>query len=636
MVAISIVTISKELMLACRQLGHVVSEALAAIVAATVVNHQPNQGGFFSEKPIDENDAKTVVEEAAKKILSKERPGISTLRLQADYEMAFADIEQANQKHLSLAKDAEEKTLAWISKFTAKFDEDFDTLTSLYKKIYHFLLLRCTSPSGEPKPPKDVAVEREVAAALESVFPRVGLRSFVALTGAEKAAQLQELTGIVLGIRLFNMHQRKGGAGLPSVIDVHKKLNSEELLDNLSKEAEEVTELCQDYSDVLVAASGSLRSKQVEGLIDDKELQRLQCDLLYHRQYLCYLLNLQEDVSLSLEKLRKGQAILREELMDLEALVGGRVSVPKEQVYPRFDALARCYRDSWREAQALENRGKLHGVLQELRERYFPVLSPNGKAVLGKTPRREGQQLLLDETREDPVDLDTIPGPDQVQDAHAAVRLTVENYDGFLNLPLDFQGFCIHTLVARKGLLVPGNPALGVVRYAGRYCVFATERAMAEFCSEPERFFGSVREACYKQPEFIHLLRVHEDFPRSSLQAILAMMSGQQSVMLADVACETPVHFQDSNIDKSYEWNEWKLRQEALHVADIRRKTTSTTQTALSHLRRENETQVYLPKEMATNTTASRGTNPPRLKKYYTGLRGEPRQMQVAECRYDL
>ncbi|CAE7263591.1 CFAP206 [Symbiodinium sp. CCMP2592] len=139
-----------------------------------------------------------------------------------------------------------------------------------------------------------------------------------------------------------------------------------------------------------------------------------------------------------------------------------------------------------------------------------------------------------------------------------------------------------------------------------------------------------------------------------------------ESVMLADVACETPVHFQenpkfrvshskanlghemialtpsyeiaknDSNIDKSYEWNEWKLRQEALHVADIRRKTTSTTQTALSHLRRENETQVYLPKEMATNTTASRGTNPPRLKKYYTGLRGEPRQMQVAECRYDL
>eukprot|EP00913_Durusdinium_trenchii_P029501 g27653.t1 len=74
----------------------------------------------------------------------------------------------------------------------------------------------------------------------------------------------------------------------------------------------------------------------------------------------------------------------------------------------------------------------------------------------------------------------------------------------------------------------------------------------------------------------------------------------------------------------------------ALHVADIRRKTTSTTQTAFSHLRRENETQVYLPKDVATNTTASRGTNPPRLKKYFVGLRGVPQPMQVAECRYDL
>ncbi|CAJ1398935.1 unnamed protein product [Effrenium voratum] len=121
MVAISIITISKELMLACRQLGHTVSEALAAVVAATVV---AKEGGFFSEKSIDENDAKTVVEEAAKKILSKEKPGISALRLQADYEVAFADIEKANTKHLADAKAAEEKTLAWISKFTAKFDED--------------------------------------------------------------------------------------------------------------------------------------------------------------------------------------------------------------------------------------------------------------------------------------------------------------------------------------------------------------------------------------------------------------------------------------------------------------------------------------------------------------------------------
>lgn len=63
-------------MLACRQLGHVVSEALAAVVAATVVSATGGgidccfmvsgtiftdaaaAGGFFSEKPIDENATK--------------------------------------------------------------------------------------------------------------------------------------------------------------------------------------------------------------------------------------------------------------------------------------------------------------------------------------------------------------------------------------------------------------------------------------------------------------------------------------------------------------------------------------------------------------------------------------------------
>jgi len=631
MVAISLSTISKELMLACRQLGHVVSETLAAVVAATIVN---GGDGFFSEKPIDENDAKTVVEEAAKRILAKDEP-IATLRLQSGYETAFADIERGHQEKQTSSKAAEERTLSWISKFTAKFDEDFDTLTKLYKQIYHFLLLRCTSPTGEATPPKDPQVEREVAAALESVFPRVGLRSFVALTGAEKSAQLQELTGIVLGIRIFNQHQHKGGAGLPSIDETLRELQSDQLLDKVQKEADELAELCRDFSDFLVATAGLPRGVW-ESALDEQQLQRAQSDLLHHRQYLVYLLNLHEDLAASLEKLQTEQSQLQEDLTDLDAMVGGRVSVPKEQVYPRFDAVARGYRSAWKEVQTLEARNKLYGVLQDLKKRYFPALPSGANRILSKVERKEGQLLLDEDTGEDPVDLESIPGPASVQDPQIAVRLTVDNADNFLSLSLDFQGFCVHTLVTRGQLLVPGNPALGVVRYAGRYCVFASERAMADFCAEPDRFFAGIREACYKQPELIHLLRVHEDFPKSSLQSVLQMLSGSPSVVLADAGSETPLHFEESHIDKNYEWNEWKLRKDALHMADIRRKTTSTTQTALSHLRRENESQVYLPKDVATNTTASRGTNPPRFKKYYTGLRGEPQPMKVTELKFDL
>merc|ERR1719277_1509710 len=221
--AISVQTISKELMLACRQLGHVISEALAALVASTIVN--TSTGSFFVERPIDEGDARVVVEEAAKRILSKDQ-AVQTMRLQASYESAFADAERETLREKSASKTAEDQVVNWIASFTAKFDQDFDTLTGLYKKIYQFLMLRCTSPKSQAKISKDSVVEREVAAALESVFPRVGLRSFVALTGPEKTAQLQELAGIVLGIRLFNQHQGKGGASLPALGDTVSQLGS--------------------------------------------------------------------------------------------------------------------------------------------------------------------------------------------------------------------------------------------------------------------------------------------------------------------------------------------------------------------------------------------------------------------------
>jgi len=632
---VSIQAIGKELMLACRQAGHAISETLAALVASTVVNEEA--GGFYVERPIDEKDARAVVEEAEHRILSKVEPGIASLRLQATYESAFADLERDVQTERSGAKAAEEKAVSWISGFTAKFDQDFDTLTVLYKKIYQFLLLRCTGPMGVARPPKDVNIEREVAAALESVFPRVGLRSFVALTGPEKAAQLQELAGIILGIRLFNQHQQKGGVGLPSIDGAMERLKSAELLERVQKEADEVSDLCKAYADAIMAVKNPPRGGPWDKLPTDQEVDRMKSDLLYHRQYLCYLMNLQEDLATSVERLQRDRKSLQEELTDLDALVGGRVSVPKEQVYPRFDVLARGYRAAWTEVTALEARAKLHGVLGDLRAQYFPRLPQAAEALLARIPDREGM-LLLEAGARGPVDLDAIPGPSGERDGvnGPAVRLTVENSDGFLQLPLDFQGFCMHTLATQNCLLVPGNPAIGVVRYAGRYCVFATEQAMAEFCAEPDRFFGGVRQACYKHPELIHLLRIHEDFPKSSLPAIIGSTAGAQAPTQADVSTDTPLHFEESRIDKNYEWNEWALRREALHMADIRRKATSATQTALSHLRRENETQVYLPKEVATNTAVSRGTNPPRWRKYTVGLRGEPQPMKVTEIKFDL
>merc|ERR1719146_196613 len=97
--------------------------------------------------------------------------------------------------------------------------QNFDAISDTYRHIFRWLLVKCGHPDPavqEKADRNDVkAVEREVAAALESVFPRVGLRAFVSLTPNEKGAQLQELASIVMGIRLFNAHLGKGGTCLP-------------------------------------------------------------------------------------------------------------------------------------------------------------------------------------------------------------------------------------------------------------------------------------------------------------------------------------------------------------------------------------------------------------------------------------
>ena len=58
-----------------------------------------------------------------------------------------------------------------------------------------------------PPPPPSTA-------ALQSVFPQSELGTFMALNKPDKEKQLQELTAIVTGIRLFNRDCGKGGDGI--------------------------------------------------------------------------------------------------------------------------------------------------------------------------------------------------------------------------------------------------------------------------------------------------------------------------------------------------------------------------------------------------------------------------------------
>jgi hypothetical protein len=131
-------------------------------------------------------------------------------------------------------------------------------------------------------------VEREVAAALESVLPRAGLRPFVALSSPEKASQLLELANIVIGIRLFNKEIGKGGVGLDS-FDGLVNHSARSLTDSLNDAIADAIERLEAYNNFFQA-------EIMDPSITPDQIAAWQSELTHKRQHLSYLIAIQEDM----------------------------------------------------------------------------------------------------------------------------------------------------------------------------------------------------------------------------------------------------------------------------------------------------------------------------------------------------
>lgn len=211
-------------------------------------------------------------------------------------------------------------------------------------------------------------IEREVAAALESVLPRAGLRPFVSLTTPEKVAQLCELSNIVIGIRLFNRDIGKGGVGLESFNEIinHPARN---LINDLNLEVAEIMEQSDKYT-MFFNVLNDLPQQSADDVI------RLYKDeLTYKRQFLIYVLELKSDVQISEQNIENLQAKYQKEITELKALIGNKSSIPKDQVYPKFDSLSQIYSQLLEEKNLAVLRGELFEVLLQYKKSMTNSLS---------------------------------------------------------------------------------------------------------------------------------------------------------------------------------------------------------------------------------------------------------------------
>eukprot|EP00598_Pedospumella_elongata_P004655 CAMPEP_0184971536 /NCGR_PEP_ID=MMETSP1098-20130426/3754_1 /TAXON_ID=89044 /ORGANISM="Spumella elongata, Strain CCAP 955/1" /LENGTH=822 /DNA_ID=CAMNT_0027493681 /DNA_START=33 /DNA_END=2501 /DNA_ORIENTATION=- len=751
----------------CAQAGVVVPDVLAGFVARTIV--ESNSSYFALDRKATPEATQEVIMQSIEKLLEKDSPALEMIKMQVDYDSTYLSEEtDAQNKAKARAKMiAGHKT--GILEIEMEDSSDYEALTTLYRKIFRFLLE--FAPNAKSA---DRDVEREIAAALESVFPRVGLKAFIQLNNEEKGSQLLELGRIILGIRLFNRDEGRGGAGIDNM-DTDGNILANVLSQDIDREVEFFTDACAKYQKAIIKAHVQKRRKRFEkereeeqyresldeygnptertrtrtkakteiDEVSDYLVERWSQELANRRQYLGYLRTLQDEARFLLEKISLLCEKIRAELVNVRSLVTNKASVPKEVVYPRFDALGLLWVQLFDEVLVMIARSNTFQSLCHYRLSFNPTLTENyylddavtelslgdfseekstkskkaaksvsqkaaasekphtapavqvnvpmptvtnevdggASTVTGGGSMAEEGGLALDSMAQAPSVASIPEGPmegavnalrsEHDEDAGSigsagvglgqrsaaeegeeeqqeeeeeeepevpssgARLLTAEDTPDFMLLPLELQGYCPWTIIEARGLLVPGKPALGIVQYEGLNYVCDHATAIKAFMAKPESYLAQIKEKALRNPEYIHLLRLHRWFPTASIARLLRMHEMETNnktgmPLSKDASTGTPTHFVESYIDINYHWNEWELRRRALKMVNLKNCATSSQQTDASHFLRDNETQVYPHRIKGTQTKREKGTNPPTVTTYVAGLRGKQR---VAEDR---
>uniref|UniRef100_A0A674MAZ6 Cilia- and flagella-associated protein 206 n=1 Tax=Takifugu rubripes TaxID=31033 RepID=A0A674MAZ6_TAKRU len=394
----------------------------------------------------------------------------------------------------------------------------------------------------------------------------------MALLKKDKEQQLDELTRIVTGICLFNkaILASLHGTLAVSFEGIEHELSASQCL------VGKYTALLEE----LLPPEGQRGSCNVP-------VQLLKQALYNIRQYEDFLRILSSALQMNL----------------LRDRVKAKRAVHTANVFPLFKTLSSLWCGLQEEAELMKI---LHNIMLNLQP--FVVsqddLSP---AVDLDSLLKDWEVKTGEERMEEPI---------SVPEMTACEWLLSEREADIVDLPLQFNGFCGCTFVSRDGLLLPGNPQLGVLKHKGKFYVFSSKEAALNFASRPDDIIAEVEEKVKGSPELIHLLRLQQ-------QTLLPSFLSSAPISKCESGTQTVLHPVATNIVRAYEWNAWELRKKAIHTARLLTKATQSTQTHLSSLRRENATQTWPPKDAASQSRRDAESNVPRPQVYLMGLRGQ-------------
>ena len=613
----------KYLVYKSREEDNPVADAFIAFLLNIQYDKKAGRFYFKDKSQLTQENIKDIITNI-KSILNAKGDGIAeTLKLQITYELSHVQEEDKIEKIKKYFDNEMNIILKEITSTPAskKESETFQ----IHKKIFNYLLIKTKqntlnsinddSLTSSEKTNLGINAEREIYLNLDNIFPKSGLTPFLTLSIQDKISQLNETSNIVMGIRLLNCELGKGGIGLMTLEDIKKKLKYD-LLYEVKEFYNKVNTVCEKYSLIY----DNLDFDTINEGQESQVLDKIRKYIVYYRQILTYLSMLIDELHSSIQFKESLITNYENEKNAILDIIGNRTSITKDQAYPRFQNLAKMYTKFQEQVFILDIR---ENVFRKL----YDFINNNDIKLEYDLDAWEGcfqlytDKLDIYEKQDEP-----IFSFESGAYNNGVTLLKHDSTADYLDIKLEYQGFCIVTLLNKRGLLVSGRPAV-VAKYNEKYMVFCTHQCLQEFIDNPQKYIDGLNEYVKENSYLINLLNMTEEFPNGNLANMFrdkesTAFKYKNSKVLIDAGCQTVDHIHEKGyIDPDYEWNEWDLKKKAIQLANIMKKKTVSCQTLLSHFRRENETQVYPLKDSEVNTTVNTGTNLSIPKSYAVGFR---------------
>ncbi|XP_015924354.3 cilia- and flagella-associated protein 206 isoform X1 [Parasteatoda tepidariorum] len=479
-----------------------------------------------------------------------------TLRMQCLFHGRFVrrDVFRNHQKHNVMKK---------CSHLIQKLSNPSEDLKDFQKDLIKLILIKEGMADQN-----DTLAFHEMKTAVNSIFPSSAISTFVSSNQRTKIAFINEISSIAAGIRLHNWYGQKAGKFM---LDVGKVMR--EILPQMNEDL---------FEDLTNTNSEIERLEEI--LLDDGERREYEkrC-LIFLRNYYKYIKMIKESVQEVAVHTYKLDYAFSVQLKELEVALKTGPFTKADKVYPSYKDISKTWQNIQMEGRILSFYSTLYEELKTFALKFYDL-------ELRTTP--ELSQSSVELNYKNGCEIET-------------QRLMPNDVKNFYKITLEFQDFCAY--YCSMGILVPCKRELGIIRHGNACYGFSTMDAFEFFEKKPLDCLNAIKQHVLSMPELILTIGMEKIFNLS----ITNVFSSRhiRPISISDSSAQTMLHPLEEKIVHSYHWNQWKLRKKALQAVDLMDKKTHSTQTDTSHFRRENHSQVYLPKDQSTQTKKDSATN---------------------------